>query len=111
MPALDVLEVRIARRTDIPGILRLYERAFARWPAAAVIEERPAHLEWKSFALGPAAGAVCVADGEVIGADVPMVQPLFVGGRLFTASQAADVAVDPGWQGQGILSRMRALRA
>lgn len=94
--------IRLATLEDAPGMARVLESAFGRWPPFEVDVAAVDHLRWKMASPGPAAHTVVEADGEIVGVSLRWVSQIQVGGEVFEQDSAIDQAILPAMQGRGL---------
>ncbi|MDA0351908.1 MAG: hypothetical protein O3A10_06820 [Chloroflexi bacterium] len=97
---------RKATLEDAPGILRVLEAAFSRWPGFELAGTTPLeHLRWKLTELKadtPSGNHVVTVGGEIVGTRLHWYAPVRVAGLEYDCDGGADVAVHPAWQGRQI---------
>jgi len=103
--ATEAPVLRKAASEDAPGMLRVLEAAFGRWPAFELTATPLEHLQWKLTELQadtPFGNWVVTVGSEIVGVRMHWFAPVRVGDLEYDGDTGADVAVHPGWQGRGI---------
>jgi GNAT superfamily N-acetyltransferase len=91
--------IRRFQKTDLTGIAKLAETVY-RGDALA----DTAYLEWKYLRnpLGEAMVAVCECEGQIIGAQALVPQPMKIGDEVYQCAWGCDLMIHPEFRRQGI---------
>jgi hypothetical protein len=106
---MSEITIRWSSAGEEPGLLRLLQRTYERWPRVETGAAPLDHLRWKYEDIGVQHGRHTIAlDGErVVGAIPLSVRTFLIDGRAMQAATAWDVAVDPDYQGFGLYMKMQ----
>lgn len=104
-PATPVLDVRPARPDDEAEIRSLLTHAMGHGPTGRRTAD---FFRWKhqDNPFGKSPGLVAVHEGRVVGVRLFLRWQFRVGSRTLSAVRAVDTATHPGYQRQGIFSRL-----
>jgi len=105
------ISIRWSRAGDEPGLLRLLQDTYERWPRVDTAAAPLDHLLWKYDDIGVQTGRHTIAlDGErIVGAIPLLIRTFLIDSRPLRAATASDVAVHPDYRGVNLYMDMQAV--